>query len=113
MVERKFKAIVLDLFDTLVKWDPTRLPTMKWREREVHSTIPWLVPKLREAMNGQLELDTFLTAYQAVMEEISVERKRDGIEITCRERFARTLKRLEVTTTSAALLAEELTRVHM
>src|SRR5438270_3911035 len=103
MAEARYKAVVLDLFDTLVKWDPTRLPTMKWREREIHSTIPWLVPKLREALDGRFELDQFLTTYQAVFQEISTERHRDGIDITCYERFGRTLALLGVGERSVTL----------
>ena len=37
-----------------------------------------------------------MTAYTAVYEEINHERERDGIEITCLERFERTLQRLGV-----------------
>jgi len=30
MAESEFKAIVLDLFDTLVKWESNRLPLMQF-----------------------------------------------------------------------------------
>ena len=41
-----FKAIVLDLFDTLVNWDPDGLPVMHWKGRDIHSTVPWILPKV-------------------------------------------------------------------
>ena len=55
-----------------------------------------------------------MTAYTAVYEEINHERERDGIEITCFERFERTLQRLGVEDgVTSKQLAEELTRIHM
>jgi HAD superfamily hydrolase (TIGR01549 family) len=105
-----FKAIVLDLFDTLVNWDPDGLPVMRWKGRDMHTTIPWILPKIAEALGARYDLDTFMTAYTAVYEDINHEREREGIEITCFERFVRTLQRLGL---NDARLAEELTRIHM
>jgi putative hydrolase of the HAD superfamily len=109
-----FKAIVLDLFDTLVNWDPDGLPVMHWKGREMHSTLPWILPKVAEALGPNYDRDAFMTAYGAVYEEINHERERDGIEITCLERFARTLQRLGIHEgAELERLAEELTRIHM
>lgn len=48
------------------------------------------------------------------MEEITLERERDGVEITCEERFARTLARLStLPPEEVGELARELTRIHM
>ena len=104
-----FKAIVLDLFDTLVNWDPDGLPLMQWKGRETHSTLPWILPKVAEALGAKYDLDAFMSAYAAVYEEINHERERDGVEITCFERFERTLKRVGVSDgASLERLAEEL-----
>ncbi len=109
-----FKAIVLDLFDTLVNWDPDGLPLMQWKGREMHTTIPWILPKVQEALGERYDLDAFMTTYAAVYEEINHERERDGIEITCFERFARTLHRLGLESGAKTdQLAEELRRIHM
>jgi putative hydrolase of the HAD superfamily len=109
-----FKAIVLDLFDTLVNWDPDGLPLMQWKGRDIHSTIPWILPKVSEALGTRYDRDAFMTAYGAVQDEINHERERDGIEITCFERFVRTLQRLGLEDGSKLeRLAEELTRIHM
>ena len=94
VAERMFKAIVLDLFDTLVNWDPDGLPLMHWKGRDIHSTIPWILPKVAEALGAKYDREAFMTAYGAVYDEINHERERDGIEITCFERFVRTLQRL-------------------
>ena len=109
----KFKAVVLDLFDTLVTWDPARLPVLEWNGREIHSTIPWILPRIENALGAKYSRDAFITAYGKVYEEINVEREREGIEITCHERFVRTLDRLGVDAVRQPSLAEELTRIHM
>jgi HAD superfamily hydrolase (TIGR01549 family) len=109
-----FKAIVLDLFDTLVNWDPDGLPVMHWKGRDIHSTIPWILPKVAEALGANFDRDLFMTTYGAVYEEINDERERDGIEITCFERFVRTLHGLGLEAgVEVERLAEELTRIHM
>ena len=108
------KAVVLDLFDTLVKWEPEKLPLFTWRERTSHSTIPWVLPALSEAMGERFEIEEFLTVYHAVVDEIFAERERDGIEITCGERFERTLDRLGYPAPGERRdFAHHLTRVHM
>lgn len=108
------KAVVFDLFDTLVKWEPQRLPLLHWREHSAHSTLPWILPSLQERMGSRFELETFLTVYHEVIDEINVEREREGIEITCQERFERTFARLGYSDPAERnLLAFHMTRVHM
>jgi HAD superfamily hydrolase (TIGR01509 family) len=112
--DRRFRAVLLDLFDTLVKWDPSRLPEMEIGGRTIHSTIPYLVPPLEQALGREFRLATFIDAYREVLHEIEADRDRSGVEITCTERFRRTLARLETTVAGRADdLAEQLTRVHM
>jgi len=108
------KAVVFDLFDTLVKWEPDRLPLLHWRERATHSTLPWILPSLEERMGPRFELEQFLTVYHDVIDEVNGERESEGIEITCQERFDRTLARLGYSDDAEReLLAFHLTRVHM
>src|ERR1022692_2414287 len=111
--KKKFKAVVLDLFDTLVTWNPGKLPVMQWKGREIHSTIPWILPLLEEALGAKYGVEAFVTSYSKVYEEINVEREREGIEITCHERFVRTLAGLGVDAIEQLSLAEDLTRIHM
>jgi HAD superfamily hydrolase (TIGR01549 family) len=109
-----FQAIVLDLFDTLVNWDPDGLPVMTWKGREMHTTLPWILPRVAEALGKRYDADAFMTAYAAVYEEINAEKEREGIEITCFERFERTLQRIGISSeVELGRLAEELTRIHM
>ncbi len=109
-----FKAIVLDLFDTLVDWDPEGLPVMHWKGRDIHTTLPWILPKVAEELGAGYDRDIFMAAYSVVYDEINQEREREGIEITCLERFMRTLERVGLKNgAKVEHLAEELTRIHM
>ena len=109
-----FRAIVLDLFDTLVDWDPNGLPIMTWKGREMHTTLPWLLPKVAEALGEKYDADALMTAWVTVYEEVNTERERDGIEITCFERLERTLQRIGLDNKiQLQQLAEELRRIHM
>jgi FMN phosphatase YigB (HAD superfamily) len=114
VAKRAYQAVVLDLFDTLVKWEPERLPLMELRGRQTRTTMPWVFPKLQEQFGQAFAQDQFIEIYAAAVEEIMAERDREGIEITCHERFRRTLERLGWAPADAlSTLAEELTRVHM
>ena len=114
MIKSEFRAIVVDLFDTLVRWEPERLPLMKINGRAMRTTMPWIFPKLRERLGSAFDQTGFVEIYTGVLEEIALEREREGIEITCWERFARTLARLDgLPSDEAGGFAEELTRVHM
>jgi HAD superfamily hydrolase (TIGR01549 family) len=97
MNDYRFKAVAIDLFNTLVKWDPTGLPAHEWRGRQINSTIPLLMPHLRENFTNWNHDDNWLETYYAVTMEIAAERERHGTEVTCYERFFRTLNRLGLT----------------
>ena len=114
MVNREFRAIVVDLFDTLVRWAPERLPLLEINGRAIRSTMPWIFPRLQQRLGITFNRQEFITSYTSVIEEIALERQRDGIEITCWERFARTLDRMRVMSSDEKdAFAEELTRLHM
>lgn len=110
----EFRAVVFDLFDTIVKWEPERLPLMELDGRQVHTTIPWVIPTLERRLGDRFDLARFLDVYRGVLEEIHAERERDGVEITCQERFIRTMNRLApLPDDEVRALADEVTRVHM
>ncbi|MGA7872260.1 MAG: HAD family hydrolase [Candidatus Binatus sp.] len=114
MAEHSYKAVVIDLFDTLVNWNPDGLPLMQFRGREIRSTTPLLYDTLEAALGERFDPEKFSEAHAAVYSEIFTERsKPDAIEITCLERFSRTLKLLDVDEDQAAALAENLRRIHM
>ncbi len=114
MINAEFRAIVVDLFDTLVRWEPERLPLMEINGRPLRSTMPWILPRLQQRLGSAFDQNVFIENYTVVIEEIARERQCDGIEITCRERFARTLARISALPPGQAeSFAEELTRIHM
>jgi FMN phosphatase YigB (HAD superfamily) len=109
--DRQFKAVVLDLFDTLVTWDPSRLPKLSWNGREFHSTAPWILETARKELGERFQPDEFIRTYFSVYEEINTERNRELVEITCEERFVRTLSRLGFD--KAGAIGSRLARIHM
>jgi len=115
MAKAEFKAVVFDLFDTIVKWEPERLPLMEVGGRQIHTTIPWVFPILEQRLGATFDRNRFVEVYHGVIDEIMVERELEHIEITCAERFVRILSRLAPTLGAEAHVsfAEELTRVHM
>lgn len=50
MINREFRAIVVDLFDTLVRWEPERLPLMEINGRAMRTTMPWIFPRLKQRL---------------------------------------------------------------
>ena len=105
---------MIDLFDTLVTWNPEGLPLMQFRGREIRSTTPLLYSTLEAALGQRFDREKFSEAHASVYSEIFNERsKHDALEITCLERFRRTLKMLNVDGAIAAPLAEDLRRIHM
>jgi putative hydrolase of the HAD superfamily len=113
-INPEFRAIVVDLFDTLVRWEPERLPLMELNGRAMRTTMPWIFPRLQQRLGSAFDQGGFIDTYTGVLEEIALEREREGIEITCWERFVRTLARVSaVSPQEAEEFAEELTRIHM
>jgi len=113
MAKANFKAVVFDLFDTIVKWEPERLPLMEVGGRQIHTTIPWVFPLLEQRLGLSFDRDRFVEVYHSVIDEIMAERELEHIEITCAERFVRTLSRLAPAIGDHSRFAEDLTRVHM
>lgn len=114
MAEHRYKAVVIDLFDTLVTWNPEGLPLMQFRGREIRSTTPLLYDTLEAALGERFDREKFAEAHAAAYADIFAERsKPDAIEITCLERFRRTLNALKIDEHVAGPLAESLRRIHM
>jgi HAD superfamily hydrolase (TIGR01549 family) len=114
VAEHRYKAVVIDLFDTLVNWNPNGLPLVQWRGREMRSTTPLLRPALEAGLGVRFDWDAFMDAHDAVYREIFAARKQlDALEVTCLERFVRTLNSLGLEARECAPLAENLRRIHM
>lgn len=89
------RAVLFDLFDTLVRFDRRRLPAVEIGGRVVHTTAGHLHPLLREWAPA-VTLETF---YQALLESwAEAERRRalDHREVPASERFAHLLRCIDL-----------------
>src|SRR5260221_306175 len=87
---------------------------MQFRGREIRSTTPLLYSTLETALGERFDREKFSEAHASVYSDIFSERARhNALEITCLERFARTLKVLKIDEAIAPPLAEDLRRIHM
>lgn len=103
------RAVVFDLFDTLVDLDlPRFVPPHRGRE-PVHSTAE----RLHEALRPYADVgfDAFAEALRAVDREVWRPRASEGRELPTRERFGHVLERLGLVRDPALVLA--LTGTHM
>ena len=114
MGELRIKAVVIDLYDTLVDWNPESLPVLQWRGREIRSTAPLLFPALKAELGDRFDQTAFMEAHDSVAREIFAGRVGEApVEITCLERFSRTLTRAGHDGAGAAALADRLRKIHM
>ncbi len=111
---QEYKAVVLDLFDTIVTWNPEGLPLVKWRDRELRNTVPLMYEVLDAAFGRPIDRDAFLDAHADVYREIWTQRSKDDPrETTCLERMTRTVIRAGFDQEVVAELAETLRQIHM
>lgn len=87
------RAVLFDLFDTLVRFDRDRLPAIEIRGRLVRSTAGHLHPLLRE-FAPQVTLEAFYDALQASWQAAEQRRRVDHREVAAPERFADLFRRL-------------------
>ena len=88
-----YRAILFDLFDTLVTFDRTRLPALQINGRMVHSTVG----RLHEVLQIHAPQVTLEALYQAMLDSWQeAERRRaiDHREVAAPERFAYVFRRL-------------------
>jgi HAD superfamily hydrolase (TIGR01549 family) len=102
------RAIVFDLFDTLVDLDWGALPEIEVLGRRTRSTSR----ALHEALvpHSPVDFDTFVRTLREVDREHREPRAEAGLELPTIERFTFLLERLEV---ARPELAQELTQIHM
>ena len=91
----RIRAVAVDLFNTLASIDPKRYPTVIWEGEARLASAPLLLSLLLPWCPG-LESDRFVRAAIEVQDELEVERKKAQREISSRERFCRTLRRVGI-----------------
>lgn len=87
------RAILFDLFGTLVLPDAERLPVLRIGAASVRTTLPDLAGLLAHYAPG-VDLVTFWHALAGVSEEVARRRSRDHVEESSRHRFRRALARV-------------------
>ncbi len=102
------RAVVFDLFDTLVDLSMLDLPRVEIRGK----WIPTTAGRLHEVVAGRanIEFEHFVDALFAVDREFRVSRYEKGLELPTLERFEALAIRLEI---AAPELPQELTDTHM
>jgi putative hydrolase of the HAD superfamily len=82
-----YRAVLFDLFDTLVNFDRERLPAIQLDGRVVRSTAGHLHPLL-QALAPQVTLDAFYAALSESWQEAERRRAIDHREVPASERFS-------------------------
>jgi putative hydrolase of the HAD superfamily len=109
---RRARAVLFDLFGTLVRFDGERIPTLELAAGPVRSTIPGYAALLAEVAPGVAPA-AFHEAIAAATEEIVRERRTSHREVPSRDRFARALRRVASGGTDLQRQAERLSVAHM
>ena len=90
---KTYKAVIFDLFDTLVDFDRALIPVVTVDGREVRTTAGETY-KVLAALARHLTFDTYYRALGEVSRELTAVRERDHLEIPARRRFERLFDRL-------------------
>ena len=107
-----YRGVLLDLFGTLITFDPGRLPELAVGDQRVRSTVAALGPLLAEWVPG-VALAEFWQALLAVSDEMARARAYDHVELPSRERFRRALERVGCDESRQGEAAVHLSRAHM
>jgi putative hydrolase of the HAD superfamily len=108
---RRSRAVVFDLFGTLIALEPNRLPSIRVEGTAVPSTLPHLAPRLRRYL-PDVELDAFGRALRAASEDLRAEHATTLVEAPSRERFRRALVRAGCSEERLGEAAVVLSRAH-
>jgi len=107
-----YRGVLLDLFGTLITFEPGRLPEMQVGSERVRTTVAGLAASLATWAPGTTP-EGFLQALVAVSDEMARGRTSDHVELPSRERFRRALERVGCDDTRLAEAAVHLSRAHM
>src|SRR5262245_66375609 len=88
-----YRGVLLDLFGTLIAFEPDRLPELVVGGERVRSSVAALGPLLAEWV-PDVTLADFWQALLTVSEEMARARAYDHVELPSRERFRRALERV-------------------
>ncbi len=90
---KTYRAVIFDLFDTLVDFDRTQIPVVKTDGREVRTTAGETY-KVLARYAGLLAFETYYHTLSEITQELLAIRERDHLEIPARRRYEMLLERL-------------------
>jgi FMN phosphatase YigB (HAD superfamily) len=98
---KTYKAVIFDLFDTLVDFDRRQIPVVTVDSREIRTTAGEAFKTLaRHAQH--MGFETYYHALSAVTKELLAVRERDHLEIPARRRYEMLFDRLGLPRDAAA-----------
>jgi HAD superfamily hydrolase (TIGR01549 family) len=92
---RKYRAVIFDMFDTLVNFRNGHLPLVQVNGREVRSTSPFVYEVLKP-LCGTIPFEAFFHAFVGTYRVAEEIRNREQREVTARERFRMLFARLQI-----------------
>jgi FMN phosphatase YigB (HAD superfamily) len=107
-----YRGVLLDLFGTLITFDPDRLPALEIGGARVRTTVAALGPLLADWVPDVTPGD-FWQALLTVSDEMARVRAYDHVELPSRERFRRALERVGCDDARQPEAAVHLSRAHM
>jgi len=90
---KTYKAVIFDLFDTLVDFDRTQIPVITIDGREIRTTAGEVYKVLAQHMPGTT-FETYYDTLGAVTKALLAVRQRDHVEIPARRRYELLFDRL-------------------
>ncbi len=107
-----YRAVLFDLFGTLIHFDATSLPEMTLDGRRVRTTLPLWRGVIDDAL-PEIGVERFAAAVVVASEELARERATTPIERPSRERFRRALVHAGCDPDRAVEIAPVCARAHM
>ena len=92
---REYKAVIFDMFDTLVNFRNVHLPFVRVNGREVRSTSPFVFEVLKP-LCAAVPFEDFFHAFVGSYHAAEEVRNREQREVTVRERFGMLFRRLQI-----------------
>jgi FMN phosphatase YigB (HAD superfamily) len=109
----RYRAVLFDMFDTLVRFNRDRLPRLELDGRQVRSSVARLYPEAAAALPG-VTVDAFYEAFLGAYRDAEQRREVDHREIPAPERFQFCYARLGVDPARVPPgLTERLIQLHM
>ena len=98
---KTYRAVIFDLFDTLVDFDRAQIPVVTIGGREIRTTAGEAYKVLAQHA-PQMSFDTYYQTLSAVTKELFATRERDHLEIPSRRRYELLFDRLGMRRDAAA-----------